>query len=241
MLSPLKAFLPLLVPRLFASLLLVVAALGGPWIQNASATSGHLHVSPGNLEFQTVVVGHTTTLTFQIKNTGANKLCIYYLYSSKGQFTVSGPSTPVIFPSKSVQFRVTFRPSNTGKTSALLEIVSSAQAMVSFTMTGNAEAPFAKLQLSPTSVNFGSVNVSSGNSKTATVKNTGDIPLKISGVSELGGGFGFSNLSAGVLLAPNQQHVFQVSFRPQSKGTMSGRISIISASLSSPTTLSLRR
>jgi Abnormal spindle-like microcephaly-assoc'd, ASPM-SPD-2-Hydin len=239
-LSPLKAFLPLLVPRLFASLLLVVAALSGPWIQNALATSGHLHVSPGNLEFQTVVVGRTTTLTFQVKNTGSSKLCIYHLYSSKGQFTVSGPSTPVsIFPSKSVQFRVTFRPSTTGKTSALLEILSSAQAMVSFTMTGNGEAPLAKLQLSPTSLNFGSVNVSSGNSKTVTVKNTGDIPLKISGVTELGGGFGFSNLSAGVLLAPNQQHVFQVSFHPQSKGTISGRISIMSASLSSPTTLSL--
>jgi hypothetical protein len=154
-LSPLKAFLPLLVPRLFASLLLLVAALSGPWTQNASATSGHLHVSPGNLEFQTVVVGRTTTLTFQVKNTGSSKLCIYHLYSSKSQFTVSGPSTPVsIFPFKSVPFRVTFRPSNTEKTSALLEILSSAQAMVSYTMTGKGEAPFAKLQLSPTSVDL---------------------------------------------------------------------------------------
>jgi hypothetical protein len=83
------------------------------------------------------------------------------------------------------------------------------------------------------------VNVSSGNSKTVTVKNTGDFPLKISGVTELGEGFGFSNLSAGVSLAPNQQHVVQVSFRPQSKGTISGRISIMGASLASPTTLSL--
>jgi hypothetical protein len=206
----------------------------------ASATSGHLHVSPGNLEFQTVVFGHSTTLTFQIKNTGSTKLCIHHLYSSKDQFTVSGPSTPVsIFPSKTAEFKVTFRPSNTGKTSALLEIISSPEAVVTYATTGTGEAPLAKLRLSPTSLNFGAINVHSGTTQTVTVRNTGDIPVKIAGVTALGGGFGFSNLSAGVSLAPNQQHTFQVSFRPQSKGAASGKISIMSASLSSPTTVPL--
>jgi hypothetical protein len=111
--------------------------------------------------------------------------------------------------------------------------------MVSYTMIGSGEAPLAKLQLSPSSLNFGSVNVLSNSTKAVTVKNTGDIPLKISGVTQLGGGFGFSNLSGGVSLAPNQQHTFQVSFRPQSKGTASGKISIMSANLFSPTTLPL--
>jgi len=239
-LSHREAFLSSQGFRLPISLLLLSAALSGPWAPDASATSGHLHVSPGNLEFQTVVVGHTTTLTFQIKNTGVNKLCIYHLYSSKVQFTVSGPSTPVsIFPSKIAHFTVTFRPSNTGKTSALLEIISSAQAMVTYTMTGTGQAPLAELQLSPASLNFGVANVHSSIAKTVTMKNMGDIALKISGVTELGGSFGFSNLCVGVSLAPNQQLTFQVLFRPQSKGIASGKISIMSASLSSPTTLAL--
>jgi hypothetical protein len=95
-----KAFLSSWGFRLPSSLLLLVAVTSGPWIPGASATSGHLHVSPGNLEFQTVVVGHTTRLTFKIMNTASSKLCIYHLYSSKNQFAVSGPSTPAnIFPS----------------------------------------------------------------------------------------------------------------------------------------------
>jgi hypothetical protein len=235
-----KAVLPLQVLRLLSSISLVVLVLSSPWIQSAIASSGLLHVFPGNLDFQTVIVGHTTTLKFQIKNIGSRNLHLYQVRSSKNQFTLSGPSMPFsLAPSKTAEFQVTFRPSDTGRTSALLEIISSAQAMVFYTLSGKGAAPFAALHLSPASISFGSVNLNSGSTRSVTVKNIGDISLNLSGVTVLGGGFGFSNISPGVSLAPNQQRTFQVSFRPYYSGTASGKISIMSASLSSPTTLPL--
>jgi hypothetical protein len=235
-----KAVLPLQVLRLFISVFVVVLGFSSPWIASALASGGSLDVSPGNLDFQTVIVGHTTTLKFQIKNTGSRNLHLYQVRSSKNQFTLSGPSVPFsLAPSRSAEFQVTFRPSDTKKTSALLEIISSAQARVFYTLSGKGAVPFAALQLSPTSISFGSVNLNSGSTRSVTVKNIGDISLNISGVTVLGGGFGFSHISPGVSLAPNEHRTFQVSFRPHYSGTASGKISIMSGRLPSPTTLPL--
>jgi hypothetical protein len=57
-LSHWKAFLCSRGFRLSLSLLWIVAASSGPWTPDALATGGHLHVSPGNLEFQSVAIGH---------------------------------------------------------------------------------------------------------------------------------------------------------------------------------------
>jgi len=235
-----KAVLPRQVLRLLISIFLVVLGFSSPWMESAIASGGSLDVSPGNLDFQTVIVGHATTLKFQIKNNGSRNLHLYQVRSSKNQFTLSGPSVPFsLAPSRTAEFRVTFRPSDTRRTAALLEIISSAQAKVFYTMSGKGAAPFTALQLSPASISFGPVNLNSDSTRSVTVKNIGDISLNISGVTVLGGGFGFSHLSPGVSLAPNQHLTFQVSFRPHYSGTASGKISIMSASLSSPTTLPL--
>ena len=54
-----------------------------------------------------------------------------------------------------------------------------------------------------------------------------------------GGGFGYSDLSPGFTLSPSQSVTFQVWFKPQIKGSAAGTVSILSANLSSPASLSL--
>ena len=226
--------------RLLSFLLFTFAVLCSSSMQTAAASGHQLTVSPENLDFQMVVVGHSATLLFHIKNTGSTTLHVYRVSSSKSEFHLSGPSVPMsVAPSKSIEFRMTFEPTSTGKTSAVLEIISSAQAMVFYTLTGIGKAPFAALQLSPSSLNFGSQKLNSLSRKNITVQNTGDISLTISGVTVIGSGFGFSNISPGLSLAPKQQAILQVSFRPLSSGAALGKLSILSKSLTSAATLPL--
>jgi hypothetical protein len=209
-------------------------------MQTVAESSEHLTVSPGNLDFQMVDVGNLATLSFHIKNAGSATIQLYRVSSSKSEFHLLAPPVPIsLAPTESIEFRITFEPTSPGRTSGLLEIVSSVQAMVTYTLTGIGNAPFAALQLSPSFLNFGSQELNSLSTKNVTVQNSGDVPLNISGVTVMGSGFGFSNVSSGLSLAPKQQATLQVSFRPLSSGVASGRLSILSKSLTSAATLSL--
>lgn len=225
---------------LFVPLFIVFLGLGHVLIHAAAASNGQLRVSPGNLDFETVVLGRTETLPFRIENTSLATLHLYRVSSSSSQFNVSGPSLPIsLEPSKSVEFNMSFQPNALGKTSALLEIVSSALSMTSFTLTGVGKEPLAALQLSPPSLDFGSQKLNSRSTEKITVRNTGDVPLTISGVTVTGAGFAFSKLSPGRSLAPQEQTVLKVSFQPFSPGTVSGKISILSSSLPSAASVPL--
>jgi hypothetical protein len=226
--------------RFFGVVFFVVFGLVRLTSHRAEASGGQLRVSPGNLDFQTVVLGNTETLPFRIENTSLNVVHLYRISSSSGQFNVSGPSLPIsLEPSQSVEFNMTFRPNAVGKTSALLEIVSSSQSMTSFTLSGIGKQPLAALQLSPSSLNFGFQKLNSRSAKMITVRNTGDVPLTVSGVTVTGAGFAFSMLSPGLSLAAGEQTALQVSFRPVFPGIVSGKLSILSNSLPSAATVLL--
>jgi Legume lectin domain/Abnormal spindle-like microcephaly-assoc'd, ASPM-SPD-2-Hydin len=225
---------------LLACMFIVFFGLGHLSIHAVKASGGQLRVSPGNLDFQTVFLGQTVTLPFRIENTSLAALHLYRVSSSSGQFSVSGPPLPIsLAPSQSVEFKLSFQPIASGKISALLEIVSSVQSMTSFTLTGVGKEPLAALRLSPPSLDFGPRQLNSHSTKKITVRNTGDIPLTISGVTVTGAGFVFSKLSPGLSLAPEEQTVLEVSFHPVSTGTVSGNISILSSSLPSAATAPL--
>jgi hypothetical protein len=208
--------------------------------QRAAAANHQLTVSPENLDFQTVAIGQQATLTFHLRNTGATALNIYSVSASRSEFQIAGPSVPIsVAPSDSVDFKIIFEPIAAGKTSALLEIRSSAEAMQSYTLTGTGKEVFAVLQLSPSSLNFGSQELNSVSTKKITVRNTGDVPVAISGVTVMGSGFGFANVSPGLSLAPREQTVLQVSFRPTSSEVASGKVMILSKNLPAAATLPL--
>src|SRR5271165_4782674 len=220
--------------RPYAATLLALIGLGTFFVQTAVASGGDITVSPGNLDFQSVVVGQTKTLPVQIKNNGSVAVHLYRVSSSKNEFDVSGPSLPLsLAPSATVEFKITFRPETAERTSALLEIVTSSQAMISYTLAGSGTAPLAALQLSPPTLNFGSLNLNSRRTKKITLRNTGNTPITISGVTVTGAGFAFSKVSPGLSLAPKQETLLDVSFQPVSGGVAAGKISILSNDLDS--------
>jgi hypothetical protein len=71
------------------------------------------------------------------------------------------------------------------------------------------------------------------------MQNTGDISMTVQGITVAGAGFGYSSLSPGLSLAPNQKVTFQVWFNPKAAGAASATVSFLSPNLASPETMSL--
>jgi hypothetical protein len=100
-------------------------------------------------------------------------------------------------------------------------------------------AAVAAVQVTPSSINFGNQTLQSTATQNVTVKNTGSINITINGITVVGAGFGYSTLSPGSTLSPNQSVTFQVWFRPQISGSAAGDISILSSNLSTPASISV--
>jgi hypothetical protein len=97
----------------------------------------------------------------------------------------------------------------------------------------------AAVQVTPSSLSFGNQTLQSTATQNATIKNTGNTNITINGITVVGAGFGYSALSPGSTLTPNQSVTFQVWFRPQISGSAAGSISILSSNLSTPASISV--
>jgi hypothetical protein len=221
----------------------VLAGCAGyvPAASTPTSSQGGLTIAPSSVNFSNVVVGQTLTKTIHIANTGKAPIQLSSLKLSSKDFVISGPSVPrSILPGTGLDYTLAFTPTIAGNQSASISIANSVTtAPTVVTLAGTGQKASAAVQLNPNSVNFGSLLLQSTSTKSVTIQNSGDVNVKISGVTVAGAGFGYADLSPGFSLSPNQTVTFQVWFKPTVKGVAAGTVSVISASLSSPVTLSL--
>ncbi|HWO40047.1 MAG TPA: choice-of-anchor D domain-containing protein, partial [Candidatus Acidoferrum sp.] len=221
---------------LFQALILVGCASVTP---RSSPSTSALSLSATSFNFSTVAIGQSTTQTLHITNTGAAPLTIHSLTLSSTQFSFTGPSLPrTVLPAQNVAYTISFVPTTAGSATAAIQIASSVSS-ASVSLAGVGEKAGAAVQVTPSSISFGNLQLQSTATQNVTLKNTGDINITISGVTVAGAGFGFSSLSPGYSLSPNQSVTFQVWFRPQTSGSAAGNVSILSSNLASPASISV--
>jgi Abnormal spindle-like microcephaly-assoc'd, ASPM-SPD-2-Hydin len=207
----------------------------------SALTQPDITLSSTTFNFKTVVLGRTVTQSLHLSNSGTAPLSISGLSVSDKQFSIAGPSVPrVVLPNMGLDYTLSFTPSVAGAATASLKIASNAvNSVAAVSLTGTGEKVVAAASVSPSSINFGTLTLQTTSTKNVTLQNSGDVNITISGITVVGAGFGFSNLSPGYSLAPSQSVTFQVWFKPTVKGPASGTVNILSANLSSPATMSL--
>lgn len=211
------------------------------YAQKATTTPTGLSLSASSFNFQTVVVGQKANQTFKISNTGTAPIQVSGLSVTSNEFTVTGPSVPrTILPANTLTYTLTFAPTASGSASGSLNITTDATPKTaSVALAGSGEKAFANLQITPTVVSFGNLALKSTSTQNVTLQNTGDINLSLQGVTVSGAGFGYSDLSPGFSLAPNQKVTFQVWFSPKVAGAASATLTLLSPNISSPGTVNL--
>lgn len=100
-------------------------------------------------------------------------------------------------------------------------------------------AATALLNSNPTSLAFGSVNVSTNNTESVTLTNGGNSSVTISNVAVAGAGFGASGASSGLILSSGQSATLTATFDPAASGGATGSITVTSNATNSPAVIAL--
>jgi len=94
------------------------------------------------------------------------------------------------------------------------------------------------LNVSPTSLAFGNINVGNNNTKSVTITNSGTGSVAISSVSVVGAGVSANGIATPMTLTVGQTTVLSVVFAPTAVGAVNGTISVVSNATNSPGVIS---
>lgn len=206
-----------------------------------SGVQASLVANPGSVSFSNVVVGTTSSQSLQIANSGNASLTITQANVSGAGFSVTGLSLPVTLAAgQNTTFNVQFTTQSAGTVSGTLSLVSNAaNSPSSLALSASTVAATKTLQVSATSLSFGSVNAGSSASKTVLVMNSGNADVTISQISITGTNFALSGASTPVTLSAGQTESFNVQYSPTGAETDSGSVSITSNATGSPAAIAL--
>ncbi|HZW80302.1 MAG TPA: choice-of-anchor D domain-containing protein, partial [Candidatus Deferrimicrobiaceae bacterium] len=198
-------------------------------VSGTGVSNGQLVLNQTSDAFGNVTVGSQSSQTVTLTNNTASSVTISQAVLSGSGFSLSGLSTPLALNAgANTTFSILFAPLATGSVSGNLAITSNAvDPTLSMTLSGAGIAA-GVLGASPTSLEFGSVQVGNNQALSGTVTNTGGSSVTISQVAASGTGFALSGLSTPVTLGAGQSANFTVTFTPTSAGGASGNATITS-------------
>jgi Abnormal spindle-like microcephaly-assoc'd, ASPM-SPD-2-Hydin len=190
---------------------------------------GTLASNPASLSFGTVQVGQGQTLSETLTNSGSSSVTVSQANLSGSGFSMTGLSLPLTLAAgQSAAFSVTFKPQSGGPVSSALTLTSDASnAALTVPITGSGVTA-GSLVSAPATLSFGSVQASSPKTIAETLTNSGGSSISITQANISGAGFTLSGLTLPVTLAAGQNTTFNVIFTPQSGGSASGNLSIVS-------------
>lgn len=217
---------------LVAGLLLLVGCQGvsaaGPSGQQQSSTLS----LPSSLDFGTVAISNSKTLTVTVTNSGPASVTISSVAISTKYFSLVAPTLPItVAAGQSTTVSIKFAPNAAAAFNATLAITSDASnplTNLSLLGTGTGTSAPGQLALDPASEDFGSVTVGAKQSQTVTLTNNGGSSVNISQASVSGTGFQLSGITTPLTLNASQSTTLTVAFAPRASGSASGTVTITS-------------
>ena len=214
----------------------LIVATSGCGSGVSKSLGGGLLVSPGTINFGSVLVGHEADSNVSVSNSSSSSIIISQVNISGQTFSVLGGSTmPISVPAGGTSnLKIGFTPVSAVSYSGQLTLMdSSAQPIAQVPMQGQGTPQASpELTISATSLSFGSVTVNTATTQSLTLTSTGTSPVTVNSVAASGAGFTIVGGSLPVTLNPTQSTTLQVQFDPTSPGAASGQVAISSNSTS---------
>ena len=194
-----------------------------------------LSVSPNSVSFGTVQVGKSQTTTVTLQNQGLTAVTLSGMQVADPAFALSSDQANTTIPAGgSTSLKVSFAPTAAKDYSSQVVIQSGGQkSAIAVSGTGQQQqstpppAPGSPaMQVSSTTLEFGSVPIGGNAQQTVTVTSTGTAPLDINALSATGTGFSTSTPALPLSLQPGQSLTIPVTFGPKNAGAESGQLVI---------------
>ncbi|MGW4160791.1 choice-of-anchor D domain-containing protein [Streptomyces sp. NPDC004788] len=180
-----------------------------------------LYASPASLDFGTVATSTSKSLGVTFTNTGTGPETVSASAPPGAPFSATGlpANGTVVQPQQSVSVQVTYAPTTDGTDSGTLSVTGQ-NGTATVGVKGTAVTGQAKLTLTPTSTDFGTVKVGQSLTKTFDISNSGNIPLTVTKAKAPAAPFQVSTpISEGQVLNPGDVIHQAVTFAPTSVGT----------------------
>jgi hypothetical protein len=202
----------------------------------------NVSLSASSLNFGDQINGTTSSAsTLNITNTG-NAILVFGTLTVGADFLIDNDncSGQAVSPTNSCTFDVSFSPSTLGAKSDTVSIPSNSPTSPdSVSLSGTGVEPPA-VDLSTTSINFGSQNVGSASAQqTITVTNSGGADLVIGTLGATSEFIVSADGCTAATITPGNNCNFKVSFSPTSTGAKTGGVTIPSNASTSPDSVSL--
>lgn len=230
----------------------VTASLSG------TGTQASLAISPATKAFGNVSLNSIQSQTFTITNNSGSSVTLsnislstsasgaYSLVTVGSGLTCAG-TTPTIANGSNCTVSVTYTPTVTGATTTTLTAAASSQSLTA-TASISGTGVEAAISLTPTSKNFGSVNVGNSSSQIFEISNTGTADLVVSNISLTSGspftvaltGTGNTCATTAPTVAAGGNCTFTVTYTPTTTAAVSATLTITSNASTSPTTATLQ-
>ena len=205
---------------------LTVSTSAGPYQVGLDGTglnaSALLTVAPTTISYEGTATGSSVTEDAVFTNQGSKSLSLTGANQPAAPFTVSGLPAPgaVLAPGASVSVSCTFSPTVVGSSLSTLTLDSDLGGSATVNLSGTAGTP-ARLEVTPTTINYGTIGV--GQSKTATfvVSNAGGTPLGVTKSKPPGEGefTATTQLAEGTTIQAGQSVTESVTFTPTAPGS----------------------
>jgi hypothetical protein len=197
------------------------------------ATKAGLTATPGAATFNSQPVGTTATVNVEVTNTGTTDETLGDSTGPSGPYTVSGlpaAGTPeaVVAAGGSFTVSVTYAPTSSGSDTSSITVPSTSGTLT-IPVTGNSIAGAGKLEIVPSKVTFGTVDVGSSRTLNFDLVNTGNIPLTITKAKAPNSDFTSSTpLAEGSIIGPDQVLHQAVTFKPSKPGVQNDSYEVTS-------------
>jgi hypothetical protein len=209
---------------------------------SGTGTQGKLTANPTSVVFGSLAIGSTASIAVTVTNSGTASVTVSQASASGSGFSISGLATPVTLNAgQGTSFTATFAPTSVGAVSGSISIASNAPGSpLAIPMSGTGtQPPQPQLSANPTSAAFGNVSVGNSNSQTISLSNGGNASVTITQNTLTGAGFSTSGLSSQATIAAGGTAAFNVVFTPTAAGAVSGTLTLVSNSVTSPLKINL--
>jgi uncharacterized protein (TIGR03437 family) len=196
-----------------------------------NAAAGALSATANSLSFGDVNIGQSRDMTMSIQNTGASPVGVNSLTISGAGFSiVNQPDATILQPGGRLPVTVRFTPAAAGAASGSLTIASTAAgspAVVTLSGSGLTGGPPPMIDVTPGSLDFGSVTLGQSRDLNVTVRNNGAGALTVSGVAPPNPQFTVLT-AVPFAVQPNSSATLSVRFTPATTGATTGNLAITS-------------
>ena len=201
-----------------------------------AVSAAQLTPSTTALSYGGLVDGTSKALSLTLTSSGTAAVTISSLTVAGTSFSIPTETLPqTLTPGQTLTIPVTFAPTTAGALTGKLTVVSTSTTSPTSTVALSGTGTTPQLAMSATALSYGNVTDGTSKSQSLTLTSIGTANVSITSLAVSGTGYSIAATTLPKVLAPGQTLVVPVTFAPTTAGALTGKLTVVSTSTTSPT------